>query len=170
MLMITSVFLLWRFDKEGMCFALNTGVTTKRPLSIFDDSYYNVVARRVSYRKCDFLLSYSQHISIQWMARRMLRVTCAGAPMQVQLAAWCPVKAACNWTTDSEKNTLANKLRISSIPTMVIVSPEGKILFNGQPSNINFWDTLKKIAPEFTRPNNQEDQHDHNHKHDDLNE
>ena len=80
------------------------------------------------------------------------------------------IKAACNWTTDSEKNTLANKLRISSIPTMVIVSPEGKILFNGQPSNINFWDTLKKIAPEFTRPNNQEDQHDHNHKHDDLNE
>ena len=39
---------------------------------------------------------------------------------------------------------------------MVIISPNGKILFNGNPSNNYFWDTLKKVAPAFKRPNSSE--------------
>lgn len=65
-------------------------------------------------------------------------------------------KATCDWLTDSEKDSLSNTLRISEIPTMVIVSPNGKILFNGNPSNSSFWDALKKVSPAFKRPNNSE--------------
>lgn len=63
-------------------------------------------------------------------------------------------KAASSWLVDSEKDTLSNKLRITSIPAMVIISPEGKVLFNGQPSNKKFWSTLRSVAPGFKRPNN----------------
>ncbi len=63
-------------------------------------------------------------------------------------------KAQCAWVVDSNKNSLANLLRITDLPTMVIVSPEGKILFNGHPSDNNFWGTMLKIAPQFKRPNN----------------
>jgi len=63
-------------------------------------------------------------------------------------------EAKCTWISDSNKGSLSNSLRIADIPTMVIVSPEGKILFNGHPSDKKFWIEIKKIAPEFKRPNN----------------
>jgi hypothetical protein len=63
-------------------------------------------------------------------------------------------KAQCTWIADSNKKSLANLLRVTDIPTMVIVSPEGKILFNGHPSDKNFWSTIQKVAPDFKRPNN----------------
>lgn len=62
-------------------------------------------------------------------------------------------EAQCIWLTDSNKKSLASLLHVKDLPTMVIVSPEGKILFNGQPSDDAFWDTLKKISPEFKKPN-----------------
>ncbi len=77
-------------------------------------------------------------------------------------------KAACNWLIDSDKDTLSNKLRISEIPTMVIVSTEGKILFNGRPSNKHFWETLQKVAPNFKRPNSHEHKHADDHQDDDI--
>ncbi|MBT8043930.1 MAG: hypothetical protein KJO79_03180 [Verrucomicrobiae bacterium] len=63
-------------------------------------------------------------------------------------------KARCTWLVDSNKNTLANLLRVTDIPTMVIASSQGKIMFNGHPSDKNFWKTIQKIAPDFKRPNN----------------
>ncbi|MCP5536024.1 MAG: hypothetical protein H7A51_07280 [Akkermansiaceae bacterium] len=62
-------------------------------------------------------------------------------------------KAQCVWLSDSNKKSLAGILRITDIPTMVIVSAEGKILFNGHPSDEKFWQTIQKIAPDFKRPN-----------------
>ena len=69
-------------------------------------------------------------------------------------------KAQCSWVVDSNKKSLANLLRITDLPTMVIASPEGKILFNGHPSDNNFWNTLQKIAPQFKRPNSLKDKAD----------
>lgn len=63
-------------------------------------------------------------------------------------------KAWCTWLVDSNKNSLATLFRVTDIPTMVIVSAEGKILFNGSPSDKKFWETIQKVAPEFKRPNN----------------
>lgn len=62
-------------------------------------------------------------------------------------------QAQCTWLMDSNKDSLASLLHVKDLPTMVIVSPEGKILFNGQPSDDAFWATLKKISPEFKKPN-----------------
>jgi len=67
--------------------------------------------------------------------------------------------AKCTWVIDSNKNALTTQLRVVDIPTMVIVSPEGKILFNGHPSEEKFWQEIKQIAPEFKRPNNTEHKH-----------
>ncbi len=69
-------------------------------------------------------------------------------------------KAHCIWLKDSNKKSLATLFRITDIPTMVIVSPEGKILFNGHPSDPEFWKTIKKIAPKFKRPNSPDHKHD----------
>jgi len=63
-------------------------------------------------------------------------------------------KAQCTWVVDSSKSTLTKILRITDIPTMVILSTDGKVLFNGHPSETKFWNTIKSIAPNFKRPNN----------------
>ncbi|MBK1830389.1 hypothetical protein JIN77_06610 [Verrucomicrobiaceae bacterium R5-34] len=67
--------------------------------------------------------------------------------------------AKCAWIAGSNKNSLATQLRIVDVPTMVLVSPDGKILFNGHPSQETFWQELKKLAPELHRPNNTEHKH-----------
>lgn len=69
-------------------------------------------------------------------------------------------KAQCTWLVDSNSKPLTGLLRIRDIPTMVIVSADGKILFNGHPSNIKFWQTIQEIAPDFKRPNNIEGEKD----------
>lgn len=69
--------------------------------------------------------------------------------------------AQCTWVLDTEKPSLTRTLRIADIPTMVILSNEGKVLFNGHPSEPTFWKTIQKISPQFKRPNNEEHDHDH---------
>lgn len=61
-------------------------------------------------------------------------------------------KAKCVWLLDSNKNSLASLLRVTDIPTVAIVSPGGKILFNGHPSDAKFWQTLQQVSPGFKRP------------------
>lgn len=56
------------------------------------------------------------------------------------------------WLTDFEKNTLGSRLRIQAFPTVVLLSKEGKILFNGHPAQEQFWEQLRFIAPGITRP------------------
>jgi len=56
------------------------------------------------------------------------------------------------WLVDQEKDSLMRLLRVQDLPTMVLVSPEGGILFNGHPSEDELWDALSKLAPDVKRP------------------
>ncbi len=60
--------------------------------------------------------------------------------------------AKCSWIIDTKESDLTNKLRITEVPTMIILSKEGKVLFNGHPSEPKFWKTIQNIAPKFQRP------------------
>jgi hypothetical protein len=56
------------------------------------------------------------------------------------------------WLIDPKEKSLARELRIQNLPAMVLVSPEGKILFNGDPTEPEFWDALLKIDASIKRP------------------
>lgn len=56
------------------------------------------------------------------------------------------------WLIDREKNSLHRLLRIQNVPTMVLVGADGKIIFNGHPSNSELWKELSKLAPKVKRP------------------
>ncbi|RYD17894.1 MAG: hypothetical protein EOP88_24500 [Verrucomicrobiaceae bacterium] len=56
------------------------------------------------------------------------------------------------WLVDNREKPLARELRVQELPVFVIVSNEGKVLFNGQPSDDALWDTLRSIDPLITRP------------------
>ena len=56
------------------------------------------------------------------------------------------------WLVDREKDSLHRMLRIQSVPSMVLVSPEGRVIFNGHPSEDRLWDALAEIAPDIRRP------------------
>jgi hypothetical protein len=43
-------------------------------------------------------------------------------------------------------------MRVSSFPTVVLVSNKGKILFNGDPTNPRLWQNLTAINPEINLP------------------
>jgi len=49
------------------------------------------------------------------------------------------------WLLDSKENPLGRMLRVRTLPTMVLISPDGKILFNGEPADDEFWHALKKV-------------------------
>lgn len=56
------------------------------------------------------------------------------------------------WLVDSKETPLARELRVQGLPLFVLVSNEGKILFNGDPTDDAFWETLTKIEPQISRP------------------
>ncbi len=56
------------------------------------------------------------------------------------------------WLIDREKDTLSRLLRIQSVPAMVLISAEGKVLFNGHPSEDHLWEALSKLVPIAKRP------------------
>jgi len=62
------------------------------------------------------------------------------------------VNAPGAWLIDQKENPLARELRINKLPGFVLVSNEGGILFNGEPTDDQFWDALKKIDPQIVRP------------------
>lgn len=68
----------------------------------------------------------------------------------------------CLWIADTGKPDLARTLRVTDIPTMVVVSPSGKILFNGHPSDNAFWQSVRALAPGFKRPDKSDSGH-HDH-------
>jgi hypothetical protein len=43
---------------------------------------------------------------------------------------------------------------IQSIPRMILLSPEGKVLFNGHPEDPALWAALKKIDASIEAPAN----------------
>lgn len=56
------------------------------------------------------------------------------------------------WLVDSKDKPLGRDLRIQNLPTMVLVSPDGKVLFNGDPTDDAFWETLAKTDARIARP------------------
>jgi len=72
-------------------------------------------------------------------------------------------KAECAWMTDPKAGSLSNTLRVMDIPTMVIISPEGKIIFNGHPSKEEFWKQINTLDPTFKRPENLNPAPEHKH-------
>ena len=59
-------------------------------------------------------------------------------------------KSLGHWLVDAEKSSLGSLMRVSSFPTVVLVSHEGKILFNGDPADHRLWEILTGINPEIT--------------------
>ena len=57
-----------------------------------------------------------------------------------------------SWLIDSKSNPFGRELRIQNLPTMVLVSNEGRVLFNGDPTDDDFWETLHKIDGTILRP------------------
>lgn len=56
------------------------------------------------------------------------------------------------WLIDGQEKPFARDLRIQNLPTMVLVSSAGKILFNGDPTEEEFWQALRKIDARIHRP------------------
>ena len=63
-----------------------------------------------------------------------------------------PGEEAGAWLMDPDKGSLARLLRVRKLPTMVIVSAAGKVLFNGDPSDELFWNALRGINARIIRP------------------
>jgi hypothetical protein len=47
---------------------------------------------------------------------------------------------------------LGSLMRVSSFPTVVLVSNKGEILFNGDPADRRLWKILTSINPEISEP------------------
>ncbi|MFC5051680.1 thioredoxin family protein [Rubritalea spongiae] len=58
-----------------------------------------------------------------------------------------------NWVKETQAHTLSQSLRIQNIPTLVLINNQGKVLFNGHPSNPKFWRIVSQLSPKFTQPN-----------------
>lgn len=56
------------------------------------------------------------------------------------------------WLVDQKENPLLRQLRVQALPVFVLVSNEGRVLFNGEPSDDGLWDALKKLDSKIIRP------------------
>lgn len=61
-------------------------------------------------------------------------------------------KISGSWVVDSENNPVSAQLKVQSVPVVVLVSPDGAVLYNGHPTDEEFWRTLGKINPAIVRP------------------
>jgi len=56
------------------------------------------------------------------------------------------------WLIDTRKDALSSRLRVQSVPAMILLDPEGRVLFNGHPAEEALWTALLKIDPSIKRP------------------
>jgi hypothetical protein len=61
------------------------------------------------------------------------------------------------WIVDTLKTPVSAKLKVQSVPAVVLISAEGGILFNGHPTDEEFWKSLEKLSPEIVRPEMREE-------------
>jgi len=57
-----------------------------------------------------------------------------------------------HWIIDREKRSLVSLFRIQNFPVVILVSKEGKVLFNGNPGDPVFWAVLEKLNPAIKQP------------------
>lgn len=62
-----------------------------------------------------------------------------------------------HWMVDAEKSPLSTQLKVQTVPTVVLIDVSGKVLYNGHPSNEEFWELLEKLNPEIKRPEMREE-------------
>ncbi|MDI1315274.1 TlpA disulfide reductase family protein [Prosthecobacter sp.] len=56
------------------------------------------------------------------------------------------------WLVEPAERPYTKALEIATIPRMVLLSPEGKVLFNGHPEDPALWVALKKVDPTIEAP------------------
>lgn len=56
------------------------------------------------------------------------------------------------WLVEPAERPYTKAFDIDSIPRMILLSPEGKVLFNGHPEDPALWVALKKIDPAIEAP------------------
>jgi thiol-disulfide isomerase/thioredoxin len=56
------------------------------------------------------------------------------------------------WLVEPKAKPFSDQLEITSIPRMVLVSPQGKVLFNGHPQDKGLWAALKNVDPSIEEP------------------
>lgn len=56
------------------------------------------------------------------------------------------------WLIDQKEKNLALQLRVQTLPTFILISNGGQILFNGDPTDDGLWEALKKIDSKIIRP------------------
>ncbi len=56
------------------------------------------------------------------------------------------------WLISADGSPLARKLRVQILPTFVLVSKQGGVLFNGEPDDDGLWQALAEIDPGIVRP------------------
>jgi hypothetical protein len=61
-------------------------------------------------------------------------------------------KASGAWLVDAKQKPFGRELRVRDVPTMVLVSANGNVLFNGDPTDDGFWNALREIDERIVRP------------------
>jgi len=56
------------------------------------------------------------------------------------------------WLIEPADRPFTKLLEIDSIPRMILVGPDGKVLYNGHPQDPGLWTALQKIDPEIKAP------------------
>lgn len=56
------------------------------------------------------------------------------------------------WLIEPQDRPFTKLLEIESIPRMILVGPDGKVLYNGHPQDPGLWSALQKIDPEIKAP------------------
>ena len=56
------------------------------------------------------------------------------------------------WLVEPPERPYTKALEIDTIPRMILLSPEGKVLFNGHPEDPALWVALKKLDPAIAPP------------------
>lgn len=56
------------------------------------------------------------------------------------------------WLVDREREAFSTMLRVQNIPALVLISKEGKVLFNGSYGDAALWTALQAIAPGIEKP------------------
>ncbi|MCX6855368.1 MAG: TlpA disulfide reductase family protein [Verrucomicrobia bacterium] len=56
------------------------------------------------------------------------------------------------WLIEPIERPFTQLLEINSIPCMVLVGPDGRVLFNGHPQDPALWTALQKLDPEIKAP------------------
>lgn len=56
------------------------------------------------------------------------------------------------WLIDRKEQPMTRELRVQTLPVFALVSSDGRVLFNGDPSDDALWEALQKIDDAITRP------------------